>query len=67
MSQYETAKAALSDVLNVRPFSLFVVTPAVCILIISAHFLFFLNYLQTNPGSYMAGDGWRALVSYEAL
>ena len=67
MSQYETARAAFSYVLSARSFFLFLVTPAVYILIISARLHFFLNYLQTNLGSYMADDGWRALVNCEVV
>lgn len=65
MSQYETARAALSYVLSACSFFLFLVTPAVYILIVSVLLHFFLNYLQTALGSYMAGDGWRVLVNCE--
>lgn len=67
MSQSEAAPAALSHALSARSFFLFLVTPRAYILIILAHLHLFLNYVQTNLGSSMAGGGWRALNNCEVV
>lgn len=67
MSQYEAARAALSYTLSARSFLLFLVSPPVYILIILTHLHLFLNYVQTNLGSFMAGVGWSMLISCEVV